>query len=78
MSKVMGDFFSNFGSFYHAHSPNVVMPPKSETSKFFYFVHKISGGKALYFRRYKFKTSREGGGDTPPSIVLLRLIIILR
>ena len=28
-------------------------------------IHKISGGKALYFRRYQPKTSR---GDHPPSV----------
>ena len=28
--------------------------------------HKISGGKALYFRSYQPKTSRGGGGGEPP------------
>ena len=28
--------------------------------------HKISSGKALYFRSYQPKTSREGGGKHPP------------
>ena len=32
--------------------------------------HKISSGKALYFRSYQPKTSRGGGGKHPPSSAL--------
>ena len=61
---------SNIGIFYHACSPNIVISRDQEANfPFFLFClnstfnirksHQISGGKALYFRSYQPKTSRE-------------------
>ena len=66
--KSFGYFCQNFGIFYNAHSPNIVMShgPRSKFRKFFHFSpnstfnikksHKISDGKALYFKSCQQKT----------------------
>ena len=65
--KSFGHFCQNFGIFYNAHSPNMVMSRDQEANfKNFLFCpnstfnikksHKISGGKALYFGSYQRKT----------------------
>ena len=65
-------FISNFGTFYVAHSPNMVMSrdPRRNFKKIFpnstFNIGKsckISSRKALYFRSYQLKTSR--GGEHP-------------
>ena len=74
MSNVMG-IFVKFWPFYDARSPNMVMSrdPRSKFQKFLFFPnstfnigksHKISSGKALYFRSYQRKTSWRGGKHT--------------
>ena len=74
--------FVKFWLFYDARSLNMVMPRDSRCkSRFFLFCsnstfniresHKISSGKALYFRSYQQKTSRGWGGKhSPPSVPL--------
>ena len=75
MSKVMG-ILSNFGSFYDARSPNMVMSsdPRYKFQNFIFFSNstcnirksdKISSGKAIYFKSYQKKTSRGGDGKHP-------------
>ena len=75
-------FFCQILAFCNACSPNMAMSSDSR-SKFlkflfcpnskFYFrkSHKISSGKALYFRSYQQKTSR--GCKTPPPLSALTL-----
>ena len=70
--------FVKFWLFYDARSPNMVMShdPKSKFENFsicpnstfnIWKSHKISSGKAPYFRSYQPKTSRGGGKHPPPS-----------
>ena len=72
MSKVMG-IFVKFWPFYDARSSNMVLPrdPRNKFGKFLFCPnsklnirksHKISSGKAFYFRSYQPKTSRWRGG----------------
>ena len=79
--KSYGHFLSNFGSFYHAHLPNMVMSrgPSCKFWKFFtcpnftFNIRKgknVSSGNAFYFRRYQPKTSR--GVSTPQLPLRLR------
>ena len=75
----MGIFVKFWPFFQDARSPNMVMS-RDPTSKFQFFSfcpnstfnirksHKISSGKALYFRSYQSKTLR--GGDTPSPVPL--------
>ena len=77
--KIYGHFCSILAPFtmpaHQVWSCHVTQDPNFE--HFFYFCpnstfnirksHKISGGKALYFRSYPPKTPIGGGGDTPPS-----------
>ena len=76
--KSYGHFLSNFGSFYNARSPNMVMSrdPRCKFLIFFLFCpnftfnirkgHKISSQKAFYLRSYQQNTSR-GWKHPPPS-----------
>ena len=72
MSKVMG-ICVTFSLFLRSHSLNMVMSfdPACKFRQFsfcpnstlnFTKSHKISIGKALYFRNYQSETSRGGGG----------------
>ena len=72
MAKAMG-IFVKFGPFYHAHLPNMVVSrdPRCKFPIFLFSAnstldikksHKISSGKAFYFRSSQPKTSRGGGG----------------
>ena len=73
-------FLSNFGFFYDACSPNLVMSrdPRCKFRNFLFCPnytfnirksHKISNGKALHFRSYQPETSR-GMENTPPPVPL--------
>ena len=79
MSKAMG-IFVKFGSFYHAHLPNMVVGSRDPRCNFQFFLfsanstfdirksHKISCRKAFYFKSSQPKTS--GGGTPPPPVPL--------
>ena len=78
--KSFGYFCQNFGIFYNAHSPNMVMShgPRSKFRNFLFFPnstfnikksHKISNGKAPYFKSCQQKT------HPPPSAFRVKILL---